>query len=202
MPETFNSKLAIELWTDVYNSGFDWDCRDEVVRIAAICGLGVLTCKAKAEAVYAIRNDYFVNGRYNLERYRQLEPSECAPRWANYLLVAAKRHPPGENDYPIPESPGHVVGGPCCFGQARKGQWTDDCYRAAWGNVPPFGLKLAEKLCPGCDRLMKYWCWGKQGDPDFRWSIDHKIAHAAGGCVCHFNLQALCPSCNSAKGKR
>jgi 5-methylcytosine-specific restriction endonuclease McrA len=200
MREKFDSEFAIRLWTDVYNSGFEWDCCDEVVRIAAMCGLGVLTCKAKADAVSAIRKDYRVNGRYSQERYRQLRPSECAPRWANCLLAAATRYPPGKNDYPIPEPRGHVVGIPPCLGQARKGDWTDTCYRAAWGNVLPHGLEVAEKLCPRCNRLMKYWCWGKRGDPGFRWVIDHVKPHAAGGCVCRFNLQALCPSCNSSKG--
>jgi len=201
MQEKFNSKFAIELWTDVYNSGFNWECGDEVVRIAAMCGLGVLTCKAKADAVDAIRKDYRVNGRYSQEQYRRLRLSECLPRWANCLLAAATRYPPGKNDYPIYEPPRHVVGVPPCFGQARKGAWTDACYRAAWGNILPYGLEVAEKPCPWCKRLMKYWCWGKQGDSDFRWVIDHVKSHAAGGCVCHFNLQALCPSCNSSKGK-
>lgn len=202
MREQFNAKFAVELWTDVYNSGFDcWDCRDEVVRIAAMCGLGVLTCRAKADAVDSIRKDYYVTGRYREERYRQLKPSECAPRWANCLLAAATRYPPGKDDYPIHEPPGHKVGVPPCFGQARKGSWEDEDYRAAWGNAPPYGLENAEKPCPLCGRVMKYWCWGQHGDLEFRWVIDHKAAHAAGGCVCRFNLQALCPSCNSSKGR-
>ncbi len=202
MQENFNCKLAIDLWTDVYNSGFKWECPDEVVRIAAICGFGVLTSKAMADAVDAIRKDFRrADGSYSLEMYQQLRPSECARRWANCLLVAATRYPPGKNDYPIHEPLGHVVGVPPCFGQARKGAWTDECYRAAWGNVLPWGLEVAEKPCPLCKRLMKYWCWGKQDDPGFRWVIDHKKAHAVGGCVCHFNLQALCPSCNSSKGR-
>jgi hypothetical protein len=200
MREKFNFELAVKLWTDVYNSGFDWDCRNEVVRVAAMCGLGVLTCLAKADAVDSIRKDYRVNGRYDEGQYRQLTPSACTARWANCLLAAATRYPPGKDDYPIREPPRHVVGVPPCVGQARKGAWTDKCYRAAWGNVYPYGLEFAEKPCPLCERLMRYWCWGKQGDPDFRWVIDHIKAHAAGGCVCHFNLQALCPSCNGSKG--
>jgi 5-methylcytosine-specific restriction endonuclease McrA len=49
---------------------------------------------------------------------------------------------------------------------------------------------------------MKYWCQRIKDNAHFRWTVDHVNAHAAGGCVCHFNLMALCPSCNSAKGKR
>jgi hypothetical protein len=202
MQEKFNFKLAVELWTEVYNSGFDnWDCKDEVVHIAAMCGLGVLTCQAKKVAINSIRNDYSVNGQCSQDLYRQLNPSEYAPKWAKCLLDTATLYPPGKDDYPIIEKPGHMVEGKDCFGRARKGDWTDACYRAAWGNVPPYGLINAEKPCPRCKkRLMKYWCWGKQGDSNFRWVIDHVIAHGAGGCVCHFNLQALCPSCNISKG--
>jgi hypothetical protein len=200
MQKKFDFELAVELWTHVYHSGFEWDCRNEVVRIAALCGLGVLTIEAAHDAVDAIRNDYRVNGRYSPELYSRLRPSECAPRWANHLLAAATRYPPRKGEYPILEPCGHVVAGPHCVGQARKGAWTDACYRAAWGNDRPFGLEVAEKPCPMCKRLMMYWRWGKQGDPTFRWAIDHNKAHAAGGCVCRFNLQALCPSCNSSKG--
>jgi 5-methylcytosine-specific restriction endonuclease McrA len=201
MQEKFNFEFAVDLWKAVYSSGFDWECGNEVIRIAAMCGLGVLTVEAKAVAVEAIRTDYRVNGQYRREVYERLRPPECAPRWANCLLTAATRFPPRKDDYPIPEPCRHVVGVPPCFGKARKGAWTDRCYRAAWGNVPPYGLEVAEKPCPRCGQLLRYWCWGKQGDPAFRWVIDHKIPHARGGCVCWFNLQALCPACNSAKGK-
>jgi len=102
MREKFNFEAAVALWTEVYTRGFDnWECPDEVVRIAAMCGLGVLTIEAKNDAVKAIRNDYCVNGRYSRELYNRLLPSVCAPKWANYLLAAAMRYPPGKDDYPM-----------------------------------------------------------------------------------------------------
>ena len=200
----FDFDLAVKLWTKVHALGYDgWDCREQVVRIAAMCGLGVLTIEAKQNAVESVRKDYSRSGPPNRAMYQQLNLAICGPKWAGHLLTAATTYPPRKSDYPILQPAGHIVGVPPCFGQARKGAWSDACYRAAWGNVEPYGLELAEKPCPRCGKTMKYWCWGRQGDERdacCRWSIDHEVSHVDGGCVCHFNLQALHPGCNSAKG--
>jgi hypothetical protein len=192
---------AAELWRNVYASGFDWVCPDEVIRIAAMCGLGVLSVQARNHATELIRVDFKCGRTYDRSRYDALARSapDFALRWARHLLDAAKAFPT-MTSFPISEPANHRVGGSGCYGSARKGQWSDECYRAAWGNVIPFGLALAEKPCPRCKQAMHYWCWGKNGDPAKRWAIDHVSSHAGGGCVCHFNLQALHPHCNSSKG--
>jgi hypothetical protein len=200
--QDFNRALAVQLWTEVYSSGSTWDCIQAVVRIAAQCGLGVLEVEAMDYAVKKVTG----NGR-GVRHYRRDRHDPLDPRWADYLLEAATLHPP-KTFYPIREPCGHVVGVTHCLGTVRKGQWSRKCYRAAWGNILPFGLEMAEKECPKCHELMKYWCWDKQASnkygPPCQWSIDHRmpVRPGGGGCHCHFNLQAMHLLCNISKGGR
>lgn len=199
----FDIDRASDLWRQLFESGSDWRCPDEVVRIAAMCGLGVLSVEARSHATELIRGCFTRGHGFDRAKYDALPQAvpDFPLRWAHHLDAAARKFPT-RIEYPIKASANHVVGGPGCFGRARKGDWSDECHRAAWGNVAPFGLALAEKPCPSCGDAMHYWCWGKNGDPARRWAIDHVRPHAAGGCVCHFNLQALHPHCNSSKGGR
>jgi hypothetical protein len=171
-----------------------------ILRVAGVAGLGVLSIDAMKSAVAGIKADFYAGRRFDPGKFARMEPAVCYPRWAEVIRASAERHPVREI-YPLREPAGHVVGTPPCFNRARKGQWTSACKRAAWGNIEPYGLEPAEKPCPGCGRPMRYWCQGRRGEPGFGWSVDHVRAHAAGGCVCPFNLAALCQSCNSAKGK-
>ena len=148
-----------------------------------------------------IRADYRENGSYSRERYARLNMTGFAARWSQSLSLAAKSYPTPPGRYPIICAGDHEVGKGKCFGMARKGAWTDECYRAAWGNTKPYGLEQATKPCPFCGTPMHYWCWDQQGDAEFRWAIDHLRSHASGGCTCHFNLGAIHPRCNSSKGK-
>ncbi|HEX8913681.1 MAG TPA: HNH endonuclease [Humisphaera sp.] len=198
---SFTRRTAVELFADAVGS---WHPRTrhalEVLRVAGLSGLGVLSASAMTLTERQIRKDLRALGK--------LTPGAADDRvaalpvtWADALAAAAAAHPADNSVYPILPPPGHVVGKPPCLKPARKGAWSSGCMRAAWGNIRPFGLATAEKPCPGCGRPLRYWCQGKQGEPGFRWAVDHVRAHAAGGCVCHFNLAALCPSCNIRKGK-
>lgn len=198
---TLNFDLAVKLWEERYARTTAWECPAEVERVAAMSGLGVLSIEARDFAVNTIRADYYDGRRFNKARYDALDISECSRRWAQCLQAAVDKFP-ATTVFPILAPEGHRVGEGSCFGPARKGKWTANCFRAAWGNAQPFGLAVAEKPCSGCRKEMRFWCWGRSGEAEFRWSIDHIEAHAGGGCVCYFNLRAICPNCNSAKGSR
>jgi hypothetical protein len=204
-PIRIDIETTAHLFAEVYRRGLDhglasFNCPDEVVRIAAKCGLGVLTAAAKQQAVDSIRADYRRHGRYDEAMYAKLSADRgLALRWAEHLFAAAQAHPPSMS-YPIAPPADHVAGAGTCFGLRRKGVWSDECYRNAWGNTQPYGLGSAMKPCPRCGKFMSYWCWGGLGDPAACWSIDHDKSLKNGGCHCHFNLRALHPKCNSSKG--
>ena len=193
---------AIQLWADTYEGGTPIDSFD-VVRVAGICGLGVLTVDAMHQGLDCIKADYSSQSGFDRNLFDRLVPDVCFPRWVECLRDAATDHPPPTALYPIREPCDHEVGRPPCFGQARKGVWSSACRRAAWGNLEPYGLEHGVKSCPRCMRPLYYWAQRMKGDDSsFRWTIDHVLLHSLGNCVCHFNLRAICPRCNSAKGAR
>ena len=201
----FNEKLARTLWTPWLATGIDdWDCRVVATDIAAECGLGVFSTEAANAAAEDIRKDFKVGGRYSRELYSRLNPATCSARWAKCLLTAAILHPVAQGVYPIRCPGDHKVGKAPCIGPQRKGAWSQGGFRSAWGNTFPYGLDAAEKPCPhpNCGEPMRYWCRGKSGDKEHRWTVDHIVSHSQGGCVCDFNLRAMHAGCNSAKGNR
>jgi hypothetical protein len=201
----FDVDLATRLWAEEFAQGWDrWDTCNAVTDIGAKCGLGVLSFEAMDDAAESIRKHFRRGERHYRNLFRELDPAECSVEWARYLLDAAIRHPVPTVDFPIKTPAGHEVGKGPCFGMQRKGEWSQRCFRAAWGNIEPYGLGAVEKACPyrGCGRPMRYWCRGRRGETEFRWAVDHVMSHSGRGCVCHFNLKAMHPWCNSSKGNR
>lgn len=193
----FNAERATTLWVEDIRHD-SWDDEYQLVRIAGLSGLGVLSVAAMAEARKCVRAERKAAKATPLRSVPEL----LAPRLAQCLLFAANLHPVPTGIYPTVRLDSHEVGKAPCFGRARKGTWTAKCLRAAWGNIQPYGLQHATKRCPGCGRAMHYWCQRKKIEPVGHWTVDHVEPHARGGCVCHFNLAALCGKCNGAKGKR
>jgi hypothetical protein len=178
-----------------------WNVRSQVELVAARCGLGVMSVSAREAASHDIKNEMKVGRAWSEDAYTKLHNDDFATRWSTYLIKGHAEFPEAL-DYPIKQPTDHAVNGLGCIGCWRKGKWTDACVRAAWGNAEPFGLAQAIKPCFICKEEMRYWCYGKTGDEQYRWSVDHRRPHKQGGCACHFNLLAIHSTCNSAKGAR
>ena len=199
----FDAEQATKLWAERYAEGFyDLDRRDLAESIAARSGLGVISIEGNGSrrrivSVATTGAEEDTGSNFGSARPRGM----VAPAGHGICMTRSC-------DSPIPKEAFRssvpmdtkLANNRVLIRLAKA--LGERLQASSVGKHPAIWARSCGKALSAlssADAVLVFW--GK-GHEAFRWSIDHIRSHAAGGCVCYFNLQAMHPGCNGSKGCR